>query len=93
VERFFGAKPVYEQIQFLCGLATVAMNEAREEKDKARKTEHITTAAHHLATAKILDDEEQLVHLGLGMLALVKVRRDLARQALPVGCLRFQPAH
>lgn len=75
VERFFGHTPIYEQIQFYCGMASVSIARGREEKDKARKTEHFGSAAKFLNSAKILNDQEQLVYLGFGLLALAKVHK------------------
>lgn len=34
MERFFGSKPVYEQIQFLCGLAALHVARAYKEQDR-----------------------------------------------------------
>ena len=51
----------------------MSITRGREEKDKAKKTEHFSEAAKQLSNAKVLDDQEQLVHLGLGLLALAKV--------------------
>jgi hypothetical protein len=53
--------------------ASMSITRGREEKDKAKKSEHFSEAAKQLSNAKVLDDQEQLVHLGLGLLALAKV--------------------
>lgn len=73
VERYFGRKPTYEQIQFYCGLAALHMAKARDEKDRTKKAEHLTQAAIHLNAAQTLDPSEQLVALGQGLLGLTKV--------------------
>lgn len=73
VERYFGRKPTYEQVQFHCALAALHMARARDAKDKQAKSEHLGAAAKSLTAARMLDNNEQLVTLGLGMLALAKV--------------------
>lgn len=74
VEKFFGRKPIYEQIQFLCGLASLNIAKGREERDRQRRMEYLSVAAKYLGNAKLLDEREQLVHLGLGLLNVAKVR-------------------
>lgn len=74
VENYFGHKPIYEQIQFFCGSAAISIAKGRDEKDKTRKTDFFSHASKQLNNAKILNDEEQLVHLGLGFLSIAKVR-------------------
>ncbi len=75
VIRFFGAKPVYEQTQFHCGLAALHMARGREEGDKARKAECFALAAKHIQAAKLMIPEEQMVTITEGLLHLAKVRR------------------
>ena len=75
MERFFNAKPIYEHIQFLCGLSALCLSKAKAEtRDKGARADLLSAAGKHLSAAKILDDQEQLVYLGLGLLALAKVR-------------------
>lgn len=73
VERFFGYKPIYEQIQFWCGLAALNLAKAKIEKDRQKRLDLISLAQKHLNSAKLMDDKEQLVHMGLGLLHMTKV--------------------
>ena len=81
VERFFGYKPVYEQIQFFCGLAALNLAKAKMEKDRQKRLDLISLAQKHLQSAKLMDDKEQLVHMGLGLLHMTKVRFGTAMRA------------
>ena len=86
VERYFGHKPIYEQIQFNCGMAAISIARGREEKDKARKAEHFSAATMALNNSKRLNDQEQLVYLGYGLLAVAKVQ-EIFGMAVPTLCL------
>ena len=65
--------PVLLQVQFYCGMAAWHIAKGREEKDRQRKAEFFSAAAKHLNSARLVDDKEQLVVMGQGLLHLAKV--------------------
>jgi hypothetical protein len=75
VERYFGRKPTFETIQCKCALAAYYIELGREERDRAKKAELLRQATEAVASARALDNTEQLPYLAAGQLALVKVRR------------------
>ncbi|KAL6746592.1 Paf1 complex component [Haematococcus lacustris] len=86
VVRFFGVRPIYEQIQFHCGLAAVQLAKAQDEKEKAVKNSLLAQVAKHLSSAAGLNPEEQLVAVGYGMLNLAKGDTAAARNDFTRAC-------
>jgi hypothetical protein len=73
-EEYFGKKAEYERIQALCALAAYHTRLGRNEhKDRAKKNDEFQKATTYLNTARAINFEEQLPHIGLGQLALAKV--------------------
>lgn len=85
---YFGPTAKYERIQGLCSLAAFHMHQARSERAPAVRTEHLGKATEMLNAARKLDHEEQLPHLGIGQLALAKVRGPFHWGHVTAGRLR-----
>lgn len=73
VERYFGRKPTYEQIQFFTAKAAIFVAQARDEKDSEEKAHLMSEARKLITRASTLDPNEQLVHLTSGLHSLAKV--------------------
>jgi RNA polymerase-associated protein CTR9 len=74
VEKYFGKRPTYEQIQFLTAKAALLMAQARDEKTTDGKTRVLSEARKLINQASTLDPNEQLVHLTSGLHSMARVR-------------------
>jgi RNA polymerase-associated protein CTR9 len=74
-----GERPAYQEIQFHCGLAQLKMMQSKREVATVEKQRLLSQAGDHLMDARKVDNSEQLVHLGLGMLYAAKGDLKLAR--------------
>ena len=71
-EHFVEAK--FERLQMHCALASFYLNKAATMKDRTAKNNALTQATSHLNKGLGIDVNEQLPVLGLGQVALVKVK-------------------
>lgn len=72
VQNLTGQRPTYQEIQFHCGLAQLKIMKAKRESATGPRSTYLSQANDHLLDARKVDDSEQLVHLGFGMLFLAK---------------------
>jgi len=77
VKEFFGDRDKFEQVQMHCALAAYHTAAGRAERDRTARTEHFARAATLLSDARRIAYEEQLPFLGLGQLAVARVRFPL----------------
>ncbi len=64
----------FGRIQAMCALAAYNALQGKAEKNRTAKSQYFGRANQLLLRAQALDRSEQLLHLGLGQLAMVQVR-------------------
>ena len=77
---YFGEQAKYERIQGLCSLAAFHSHQSRVEKERNVRSDLLAKANELLNTARKLDHEDALPHLGIGQLAMAKGDVEGARK-------------
>ena len=74
VEEHFGEGAKYERIQLLCALGSYHTTLASRSKERSAQNTSFATASTLFSSALKISYQELLPHLGLGQLALARVR-------------------
>lgn len=74
VEQHFGESAKHERVQIFCALGAYHTTLAGTEKDRATRQSQLTKASTFYSRALTISYQELLPHLGLGQLALARVR-------------------
>lgn len=78
----YGERAKFGRIQAFCALAQYSITLARTEQDITKRNQLLNEASRELARAQHEDENEQLVHLGFGLLEIAKGHGTMASAAL-----------